>query len=67
PDRFKPSGKDFDLCCEGRLLLIAPAEHQTRKLVLKRDMCMNGNEIAEKIAKGAFDMRLLRGRKGRGY
>ena len=67
PDRFKPSGRDFDLCCEGRLLMIAPAEHQTRKLVLKRDMCMHGNKIAEKIAKGAIDMRLLRGRMYRGY
>ncbi|MDE7419785.1 MAG: hypothetical protein K2N35_06215 [Muribaculaceae bacterium] len=67
PERFKPSGSDFDLCCEGRLLMITPAEHQTRKLVLKRDMCVHGNEIAEKIAKGAIDMRLFRGRRGRGY
>lgn len=23
-ERFKPKGKDFELCCEGRLLLLAP-------------------------------------------
>ncbi len=63
PDRFKPSGREFELCCQGRLLIIAPDQHQTRKLVLKRDMCVHGNEVAEKIAKGGIDMRLLRGGK----
>lgn len=63
PERFKPSGRDFDLCCEGRLLIIAPAVHQTRKVVLSRDMCQYGNKIAKKIADGALSMNLIGGRK----
>ncbi|MDE6638739.1 MAG: transposase [Muribaculaceae bacterium] len=59
-ERFKPSGKEFDLCCEGRLLIIAPGLYQTRKVELTRDLCLYGNKIADNIAKGAIDMRLLR-------
>lgn len=59
-ERFKPSGKDFDLCCEGRLLIIAPGLYQTRKIELNRDLCLYGNKIAEKIAERPIDMRLLR-------
>lgn len=59
-ERFKPSGKDFELCYEGRLLIIAPGLYKTRKQELTRDMCLQGNVIAEKIAKGAIDMRLLK-------
>lgn len=58
-ERFKPMGKDFKLCCEGRLLIIAPGLYNTRKQELTREMCLNGNLIAEKIANGAIDMRLL--------
>lgn len=61
PERFKPSGREFELCSEGRLLIIAPDFYQTRKVELKRDLCLHGNEIADKIANGAVDMRLLRG------
>lgn len=63
PERFKPSGKEFELCNEGRLLIIAPAEYQTRKVSLTRDMCMYGNHVAERIAQGAIALRLLRGNK----
>ena len=63
PERFKPSGREFELCNEGRLLIIAPAVHQTRKVSITREMCLYGNHIAERIAQGAIDLRLLRGRK----
>lgn len=58
-DRFKPYGKDFNLCSQGRLLLIAPPIHNSTKVKLTREMCLRGNEIAEKIAAGVFDARLI--------
>lgn len=43
-DRYKPSAHDFDLCCNGRLLLISAGEGQ-----LDRRMCLSMNKIAENI------------------
>ncbi len=60
PERYKPYGKDFDLCCEGRLLIIAPGLYQTRKVELTREICLYGNKVAEEIAKGGIEMSLLR-------
>lgn len=49
-EKYKPSGKDFALCEEGRLLIIAPPEHKTQKIELRRGMAMGGNELAEMLA-----------------
>lgn len=50
PERFKPSGRDFDLCMEGRLLLVAPAEFESRRVDLSREAAMEANAVAQLIA-----------------
>ena len=49
----KPGGAFFDACAEGRLLILSPWEHQNRKVVLTRAMCMEMNELARLIAEGS--------------
>lgn len=49
-ERFKPSGADFDLCAEGRLLLVGPVEVTTRRVDLRRAAAMSANRVAEAIA-----------------
>lgn len=48
PERFKPSGKDFELCATGRLLIIAPKVASENKL--SRSACLAMNRLAETIA-----------------
>lgn len=50
PERYKPTGRNFDLCCEGRLLQIAPPEYQTRRVELRREHAQAMNELARKLA-----------------
>lgn len=50
PERFKPSGRDFELCAQGKLLIIAPIEHSTQKQPLDREAALRANAIAEAIA-----------------
>ncbi len=45
-ERFKPSGSDFQLCEEGRLLIVAPTEAAG----LTRARCLNLNAVAAVIA-----------------
>ena len=47
-EREKPSGKDFDLCAQGRLLIIAPAI----PMPLDRPSCLKMNSLAQTIAFG---------------
>ena len=47
---WKPSGKDFDACAQGKLLLITPWEHHNQKLDITRDKCLKLNHIAALIA-----------------
>lgn len=49
PPRFKPSGRDFELCAKGRLLLVAPVDFNSRKFELDRGSAMSANAIAEWI------------------
>lgn len=49
PDRYKPSGHDFDLCCRGHLLIISPAEQPTAP-ELSRTACLTMNALAATIA-----------------
>lgn len=58
PPLFKPPGKLFDLCSEGRLLYLAPWEYETRKSDLTRSECVEMNEIAEAIAGEELVLRL---------
>lgn len=50
PERFKPSGSDFELCAKGKLLIVAPIEHSTQKILLRREAAMQANSLAEAIA-----------------
>ncbi|MBR5639454.1 MAG: transposase [Muribaculaceae bacterium] len=45
----KPSGRQFDACAEGRLLLVAPWEHHNQRRAITREQCMALNRIAEDI------------------
>ena len=47
-EREKPSGKDFDLCAQGRLLIIAP----TTPMPLDRSFCLKMNALANTITFG---------------
>lgn len=50
--RFSPKGILHDICCEGRLLIIAPKTHQTTKQPLTRRQCDSMNALALSIAEG---------------
>lgn len=54
-DRYKPGGIEFDLCAEGRLLLIAPVEYNFRKTNVRRQECLEMNELAEIVANLTYD------------
>lgn len=49
-DKHKPMGRDFDLCAEGRLLEIAPAEWRKEWEIGSRRLFMNMNGLAERLA-----------------
>lgn len=59
-ERFKPSGRLFDLCADGRLLLISTGKSVSdEKLTRQEALAMN--ELAERIADGLpLDLRLKR-------
>lgn len=62
--RFKPSGREWELCAKGRLLLVGPAEYQTRKIEPTRELFMKMNHLAEKLVALPPEaiMRILRGK-----
>jgi hypothetical protein len=49
-ERYKPMGKLFDLCCEGRLLELSVAGEFEKFARLDRAACLRLNEVAEVIA-----------------
>ena len=49
-EKHKPMGRDFDLCAEGRLLEIAPAEWRKEWETGSRRLFMNMNGLAERLA-----------------
>lgn len=57
-DRFKPGGKYFDLCAQGRLLIIAPREYVMQRNQITREKAMELNSLAAKLAAGKFDLQL---------
>ena len=46
----KPSGKDFDACTRGDLLLISPFEHHNQHTGLTKQICYHLNSLAAAIA-----------------
>jgi hypothetical protein len=49
-ERYKPAGRLFDLCCEGRLLELSVAGEFVRHARLDRGACLRMNEVAAIIA-----------------
>ncbi len=47
----KPGHQYYDACAEGRLLILAPWEHQTERTPLTRAMCLQLNAMVEDICK----------------
>ncbi len=58
-DRKKPSGRFFDLCGAGRLLIIAVHPYITRQAQIRRDQCLAMNKIASMICAADFRAKLL--------
>ena len=52
--RWKPGGRDFDLCAEGRLLMISAFEALPRSasVAITRECCLKMNEIGQYLADG---------------
>lgn len=48
PEKYKPALSDFNLCSQGKLLIIAPVK--TMGSHLNYEICTKMNELAEKIA-----------------
>ena len=51
PERYKPSGQWFDLCREGRLLIVAPGREYPRQWSV-RDSFRHLNTLSERLAQG---------------
>lgn len=45
----KPSGRQFDACAEGRILLIAPWEHHNEHRTITRQQCLALNDLARQL------------------
>lgn len=55
-ERFKPMGKRFDLCAEGRLLIIAPIMKTFERQEMTRTKALQLNDLAAKIAEGNYEL-----------
>ena len=58
PDRYKPNAREFDLCCQGRLLILAPTVPSSivpsSSDTISRAQCLDMNTLAADIcAEGA--------------
>jgi hypothetical protein len=49
PPLYKPSGAYFDLCAQGRLLVLSPFEYTGHKQTLTRDRCLQMNGWVKEI------------------
>ena len=66
-ERWKPAGKDFDLCAEGRLLVLVESGAATGKQTMTYDKATRLNRIAEYLAAGeAGSHRVTTGLKAAG-
>lgn len=46
---YKPPGRYFDACANGRLLMLAPFPHHREKRTITREQCLTLNEWAKAI------------------
>lgn len=51
-DLAKPGGKRMEACASGQLLILAPWEHHNEKFTIKRNQCLQLNEMAHAICDG---------------
>ena len=49
-ERSKPGGRFFDLCVQGRLLIISVNEEGGKKNTISREICQKMNELAARVA-----------------
>ena len=49
PPLYKPPGAYFDLCAQGRLLVLSPFAHTGRKQTLTRERCLQMNDWVKEI------------------
>ena len=55
PPSFKPKGRYFDLCAEGRLLILSPMLPETTPTPeLTRELCMKMNDWCEHMAAAGY-------------
>lgn len=59
PPKYKPAGKEFDLCAEGRCLHIGPPRPSKRRHMITRGECLALNDIARWIASHPADVMTL--------
>ena len=47
----KPKGRLFDACAQGKVLMLAPWEHHNDRRTIRREQCLELNEMARVICK----------------
>ncbi len=60
PEKYKPWGRNFDLCMEGRLLQIAPIAYNTSKTPLSRAKALELNSLARRLCQHSASATVLR-------
>ncbi|MBR6284736.1 MAG: hypothetical protein IKR25_10655 [Muribaculaceae bacterium] len=53
---WKPSGKQFDACANGKLLIVATGEHHTYPRKITRNECLALNALALAIVEGRTEL-----------
>jgi len=56
PPLYKPSGAYFDLCAQGRLLVLSPFAYTGRKQELTRERCLQMNGWVEEMCQDVREM-----------
>jgi hypothetical protein len=53
---YNPSGKYFDACANGRLLMLAPLPYHRKKTTITREQCLMLNGWAEDVVNSGEDV-----------
>lgn len=59
-DLYTPSRSEFEACCEGNLLILAPWEERLRTSTITRRECLMLNDIAATIASDELELSWVR-------
>ena len=49
PPMYKPTGRSFDACTDGRLLQVSPWEYHMGRRTISREQCLQLNRLVEAI------------------